>query len=435
MPELLRMPEIAAATTSATLAGWPVAVNTRFSASDVIATVETDKAVVDVEAEADGVILRTLVAEGTEVEVGTAIAVLAAPDETVDDVDAFLASLGVSAGNGTAPVTAPAAAEPAVTTAPAAGDGAVRRFASPLARRLAAEAGLLVTDLDGTGPGGRIVRRDVEAALAQRVAHEEADLHDASPALPGPPAPLVEVPATPAPTPARTPVDPAAGFTDQPLSRMRKAVAARLTESKTTAPHFYVRGVARVDALLQLRADLNDGADVRISVNDLLVKAVAKAHLQVPEMNVVWTGDAIRSFTGVDVAVAVATEKGLVTPVLTGVERRSITDVARATQDFAARAREGRLQQSELEGGSLTVSNLGMYGVEEFAAIINPPQAAILAVGAAKQEAVVTDGRLEVATVLRVTLSVDHRPVDGAIAARWMSAFVSLLERPVRILS
>ena len=436
MPELLRMPEIAAATTSAVLAGWPVAVNTRFSASDVIATVETDKAVVDVEAEADGVILRTLVTEGTEVEVGTAIAVLAGPDETVDDVDAFLAALGVSAGNGTSPATVPAgAAEPEVPPAPAAADGAARRFASPLARRLAAEAGLLVTDLDGTGPGGRIVRRDVEAALAQRVAHEEADLHDASPALPGSPAPALEVPATPAPNPARGPVAPAAGFTDQPLSRMRKAVAARLTESKTTAPHFYVRGVARVDALLQLRADLNDGADVRISVNDLLVKAVGKAHLQVPEMNVVWTGEAIRSFTGVDVAVAVATEKGLVTPVLTGVECRSITDVARATQDFAARAREGRLQQSELEGGSFTVSNLGMYGVEEFAAIINPPQAAILAVGAAKQEAVVTEGRLEVATVLRVTLSVDHRPVDGAIAARWMSAFVSLLERPVRILS
>jgi pyruvate dehydrogenase E2 component (dihydrolipoamide acetyltransferase) len=427
------MPEIAAATTSAVLAGWPVAVNTRFSAADVIATVETDKAVVDVEAETDGVILRTLVAEGTEVEVGTAIAVLARPDETVDDVDAALAALGVSPGNGNgaAPASAPEREAPA--TAPAAGNGAARRFASPLARRLAGEAGLLVTDLVGTGPGGRIVRRDVEAALAQRVAHEEADLHDASPALPGTPATAPEVPS--APSVSATAPREATGYTDQPLSRMRKAVAARLTESKTTAPHFYVRGVARVDALLQMRADLNDGADVRISVNDLLVKAVAKAHQQVPEMNVVWTGEAIRSFTGVDVAVAVATEKGLVTPVLTGVERRSITEVARATQDFAARAREGRLQQSELEGGSFTVSNLGMYGVEEFAAIINPPQAAILAVGAAKEEAVVTEGRLEVATVLRVTLSVDHRPVDGAVAARWMSAFVSLLERPVRILS
>jgi pyruvate dehydrogenase E2 component (dihydrolipoamide acetyltransferase) len=423
MPELLRMPEIAAAATSATLAGWPVAVNTRFAKADVIATVETDKAVVDVEAEADGVILRTLVPEGTEVEVGTAIAVLARPDETVDDVDAALAALGVTVGNGNAPAPAP---EPAPS-----GNGHARRFASPLARRLAAEAGLLVTDLAGTGPGGRIVRRDVEAALAERVAHEEADLHDAGPALPAEPAPAIEVPAAPAAPRTETIAD----YTDQPLSRMRKAVAARLTESKTTAPHFYVRGVARVDALLQLRADLNDGADVRVSVNDLLVKAVAKAHQQVPEMNVVWTGDAIRSFTGVDVAVAVATDRGLVTPVLTGVERRSITEVARATRDFAVRAREGRLQQSELEGGSVTISNLGMYGVEEFAAIINPPQAAILAVGAARQEAVVTDGRLDVATVLRVTLSVDHRPVDGAIAARWMSALVALLERPVRILS
>jgi pyruvate dehydrogenase E2 component (dihydrolipoamide acetyltransferase) len=170
-------------------------------------------------------------------------------------------------------------------------------------------------------------------------------------------------------------------------------------------------------------------------VNDLVVKAVARAHQLVPEMNVVWTGDAIRSFTGVDVAVAVATEGGLVTPVLTGVERRSITDVARATQDFAARARAGRLQQAELEGGSVTVSNLGMYGVEEFSAIINPPQASILAVGAARQEPVVVDGRIEPATVLRVTLSVDHRPVDGATAARWMAAFVGLLERPVRILA
>lgn len=429
MPELLRMPEIAAATTSATLAGWPVAVNTRFAKADVIATVETDKAVVDVEAESDGVLLRTLVTEGTDVEVGTAIALIARPDETVDDVDAALAALGVSAGNGSAPAAAP---EPAPVSVPAVNGHAPRRFASPLARRLAAEAGLLVTDLEGTGPGGRIVRRDVEAALAQRVVHEEADLHDASPALPDGPAPALEV----LTTPVRTPVAvESAEFTDQPLSRMRKAVAARLTESKSTAPHFYVRGVARVDALLQLRADLNDGADVRVSVNDLLVKAISKAHQQVPEMNVVWTGDAIRSFTGVDVAVAVATDKGLVTPVLTGVERRSITDIAQATRDFAARAREGRLQQSELEGGSVTISNLGMYGVEEFAAIINPPQAAILAVGAAKQEAVVTDGRLEVATVLRVTLSVDHRPVDGAIAARWMSAFVALLERPVRILA
>jgi pyruvate dehydrogenase E2 component (dihydrolipoamide acetyltransferase) len=216
---------------------------------------------------------------------------------------------------------------------------------------------------------------------------------------------------------------------------MRRAVAARLTESVTTAPHFYVRGVARVDELLRVRAELNDGAEVAVSVNDLVVKAVARAHQLVPEMNVVWTGEAIRSFAGVDVAVAVATDSGLVTPVVRGVDGLAVTAVARATRDVAARAREGRLQQPELEGGSITVSNLGMFGVEEFSAIINPPQASILAVGAARQEPVVTDGRLGVATVLRVTLSVDHRPVDGAVAARWMSAFVSLLERPVRILA
>jgi pyruvate dehydrogenase E2 component (dihydrolipoamide acetyltransferase) len=212
-------------------------------------------------------------------------------------------------------------------------------------------------------------------------------------------------------------------------------VAARLAESKATAPHFYVRGSARVDELLRLRAQLNDDAEVKISVNDLVVKAVAKAHQLVPELNVVWTGEAIRSFRGVDVAVAVATDAGLVTPVLRGVDGLTITAVARATRDFAARAREGRLQQAELEGGTVTVSNLGMHGVEEFSAIINPPQASILAVGAARQEAVVDDGRLEVGTVLRVTLSVDHRPVDGATAARWMAAFTGLLERPVRILS
>jgi pyruvate dehydrogenase E2 component (dihydrolipoamide acetyltransferase) len=413
------MPEIAASTTSAQLSSWPVAVKTPFAARDVIVTVETDKAVVDVEAESDGVILRTLVAEGTEVAVGTAIALLARVDEQVDDVDAVLAQLGVDAGAG-------------VEAAPAPGNRPVRLFASPLARRLAAEAGLLLTDLVGTGPNGRILRRDVEAAVAQRVAHEEATVHEASPAATPVPAPVSVAPVSVAPEPAPTTATP---YVDQPLSRMRRAVAARLTESVTSAPHFYVRGVARVDELLRMRADLNDGAEVKVSVNDLVVKAVAKAHRSVPEMNVVWTGEAIRSFSSVDVAVAVATDTGLVTPVVRGVDALPVTAIARATRDFAARAREGRLQQSELEGGTVTVSNLGMYGVEEFAAILNPPQASILAVGAAREEAVVTNGRLEVGTVLRVTLSVDHRPVDGAIAARWMAAFVSLLERPVRILA
>jgi pyruvate dehydrogenase E2 component (dihydrolipoamide acetyltransferase) len=378
---------------------------------------------------------RTQVRAGTVVAVGTPIALLGGPGETVDDVDAVLARLGVTTSQGHNGHVGPPQDAPRPAPAEPAAPGEGRRFASPLARRLAADAGLLITDLVGTGPGGRIVRRDVEAALAQRVATEEAEVHDASPAAPtAEPAPVAVPRPSPAPVQGDGQVGPA-GYTDQPLSRMRRAVAARLTESKATAPHFYLRGSARVDALLRLRADLNDGAAEKVSVNDLLVKAVAKAHQAVPEMNVVWTGEAIRSFTSVDVALAVATDNGLVTPVVRGVDGLPISALASVTRDFAARAREGRLQQAELEGGSITVSNLGMYGVEEFAAIINPPQAAILAVGAARQEPVVTDGRLEAATVLRMTLSVDHRPVDGAIAARWMAALVDLLERPVRILS
>ncbi len=216
---------------------------------------------------------------------------------------------------------------------------------------------------------------------------------------------------------------------------MRSAIAARLTQSVQTAPHFYVRGSARVDRLLELRREINDAGGVKVSVNDLVVKAVAKAHTVVPELNVIWTGDTVRHFAHVDVAVAVATEHGLVTPVVRGVDRLTVTELAAATQDLVVRAQEKRLQQSELEGGTVSVSNLGMFGTEEFAAIINPPQSSILAVGAARQEPVVVDGALAVATVLRVTLSVDHRPVDGATAARWMQSFVELLEHPARILA
>jgi pyruvate dehydrogenase E2 component (dihydrolipoamide acetyltransferase) len=238
----------------------------------------------------------------------------------------------------------------------------------------------------------------------------------------------------PAPLPVPQPAA-GAGHEDLPNSRIRQATARRLVESKQNAPHFYLRGTARVDRLLALRQEINaDGDALRVSVNDLVVKAVAHAHMRVPEMNVQWLGEATRRFTGVDVAVAVATEAGLVTPVVRDVHTLSLARLAAATRDLASRARERRLQQSELEGGSITVTNLGMYGTEEFAAIINPPQAAILAVGAARQAPVVEDGALAVGSVLTVTLSVDHRPVDGAVAAAWMKALVGLLENPLRIL-
>jgi pyruvate dehydrogenase E2 component (dihydrolipoamide acetyltransferase) len=215
---------------------------------------------------------------------------------------------------------------------------------------------------------------------------------------------------------------------------MRRAIANRLTRSNQEAPVFSIRGSARVDALLALRKDLNEAATVKISVNDLIVAAAARAHVAVPEMNAIWMSDAVRRFADVDVAVAVATESGLVTPVVRGAQRLTVSALAATSADLVTRARDGKLRQDELEGGALTVTNLGVFGTEDFTAVINPPQSAILAVGAARQEAVVTDGELGIATVLRVTLSVDHRPVDGATAARWMAAFLGLVQAPLRIL-
>jgi pyruvate dehydrogenase E2 component (dihydrolipoamide acetyltransferase) len=214
---------------------------------------------------------------------------------------------------------------------------------------------------------------------------------------------------------------------------MRRAIARRLTESKQTIPHFSVRATLRVDELLRLRSALAD-VGTRVSVTDLLVTAAARAHVAVPRMNAIWTPDSTRVFSSVDIAVAVATDTGLVTPVVRGVERTPVATVAATVADLVARARDGRLRQDELEGGSLTLTNLGMYGTEEFAAIINPPQSAILAVGAARPEPVVVDGELAVATVLRVTLSADHRVIDGALAAEWMAAFLASVEEPLRLL-
>jgi len=232
-----------------------------------------------------------------------------------------------------------------------------------------------------------------------------------------------------------SPAGSASAFTDVPVSRMRAAIARRLTESKQTAPHFYLRGSAQVDRLLALRHELNEGATAKVSVNDLVVKAVAKAHLLVPALNVQWNGDSIRTFSSVDIAVAVATDDGLVTPVLRDVASMSVGRLAETTRDLATRARSRKIAPAELEGGSITVTNLGMFGTEEFAAIINPPQAAILAVGAARETPVVVDGALGVGMVMRLTVAVDHRPVDGVAAAQWMQAFLSLLERPLQILA
>jgi pyruvate dehydrogenase E2 component (dihydrolipoamide acetyltransferase) len=391
------MPEVAANTTTAVVSEWRVAVNGSFSAEDPIATIETEKAVVDVAADSDGVLLEILVEPGAEVEVGDPIAVLGDRGETAR----------------------PQGSRPAHSEArqPARDGQRQRVFISPLARRLAREAGLAVEQITGSGPGGRIVRRDVEAAVARRGGEP--------------------TPAAPRPWPPDVPAGGVA-YADEPHTRMRRAIAARLGESKQQVPHFYLRGTARVDRLLDLRSELNETAapdTARVSLNDLVVKAAAVAHVLVPGMNAMWRPEAIRRFSAVDIAIAVATDGGLVTPVLRGVERLTIATVASQTAELVRRARAGQLRPDELEGGTLTVTNLGMYGTEEFAAIINPPQSAILAVGAVRQEPVVVDSALAAGSVLRVTLSVDHRVVDGALAAEWMRSFLSLMERPVRILA
>lgn len=422
MARLLRMPEVAANATEAVLADWSVPENVAFAAQDSLATVETEKALVDVEADQAGVVLKTLVRPGSQVEVGAPIAVLGDPGEQVADLDALLADLGVAAtqappvpmrrdvpdpegGTASTHPSAPSVEHvTAVEPVPANGRGD-RVFASPLARKLAKDAGIAVEEIDGTGPRQRILRRDVERVQAARASAPAAAVASGS------------------------------AYEEQPHSRVRRATAARLTESVQTAPHFYVRATVRVDRLVDLRAELNAEDGVAVSLNDLVVKAAAAAHRRVPEMNVVWTEDAVRSFRDVDIAVAVATDRGLLTPVVRDVAGLSVTALAARVKDLAERARSGRLRQEELEGGSISVTNLGMYGTEEFAAIINPPHASILAVGAVRQEPVVDDGVLAVGRVMRVTLSVDHRPVDGVVAARWMRAFVELVEHPARILA
>ena len=440
MARVLRMPGVAANATDAVLSEWLVEESGEFAAADAIATVDTEKAAVDVEADAAGWMLKTLVPPGAQVEVGAPIAVLADPGEQVHDVDALLASLGVepapdvvvperrdvpSDPESAAPVTedveTPAPPAPTAPRSPATVDGRV--FASPLARKIAKDHGLAIEDIIGTGPHGRILRRDVEAALASRSAPDGSETVAERPPQPPEPAPVPGHRAT------------QQAYEEIPHSRIRLATARRLTASQRETPHFYVRGTVRAGALLALRAELNQDADISVSVTDLVVKAVAAAHQRVPEMNVTWTPEAVRRYRTVDVAVAVATDRGILTPVVHDVGSQPVTSVAASLRDLAERARAGMLKQEELEGGAISVTNLGMYGVEEFAAVINPPHAAILAVGAIRWESVVEGDDVLPGQVMSLTLSVDHRPVDGVLAARWLSVLRELLEHPARILA
>jgi pyruvate dehydrogenase E2 component (dihydrolipoamide acetyltransferase) len=302
-----------------------------------------------------------------------------------------------------------------------------RLFISPLARRMVDQAGISIETITATGPNGRIVRADVERAMAAQpiavaVAAADSGTEPSSPTLVQPSRVGAQV--------SRE----NGGFTDTPHTSLRRAVASALTGSKREAPHFYLTTTCRVDALLELRQKILAQSAGRLSINDLFIKAVGKALRTVPEMNVIWTPDAVRQFDYVDVSVAIASDKGLVTPALRDVDLLSVSDISVRVKDFVERANAGRLKQHELEGGSFTISNLGMFGVEQFEAIINPPQVGILAIGAVVSRPVVEDGEITVGNTVTVSVSVDHRPVDGVVAARWLAALREFIEKPLTIL-
>lgn len=402
MAHVLRLPEVLAGATEAILLSWHVKAGDSFVAGEPLAEIETDKAIVELEAEESGVLGRALAQDGQKIAVGDAIAVLAAAGDSDADIEAAaLADVGGTPHEQaeTAEVVDDIAETDSRPPVPA-----ERRFVSPLVRRLAREKSVDLSEITGTGPGGRIVRRDLEAWLA--TAH---------------------TPSSPEPVSAAT-------FTDIPHTGMRRAIARRLTESKSTVPHFYLSADLLVGRLLDLRAEVNAASDVRVSVNDLLIKAAATAYARVPDANVVWTDDALRRLGSVDVAVAVSTEKGLVAPIVRDIGSQPLTELSASVADVVARAREGRLHQHELEGGTFSISNLGMFGTQQFSAILNPPQSVILAVGAARDAAVAIDGEAVVDKVMSVTMSVDHRAVDGALAAQWLSAFTTIVENPLAIL-
>jgi pyruvate dehydrogenase E2 component (dihydrolipoamide acetyltransferase) len=312
-------------------------------------------------------------------------------------------------------------------------DRSERIFASPLAKRMAKLAGIDLAGLVGSGPRGRIVKADVEAAMSGAAPAAKAAAKPAEAPAPPPthPAPVAAVPAAAPATGA-----PSAPHREVVLSNMRKVIARRLTEAKQTIPHFYLSVDIELDALLKLRAELNarKGADYKLSVNDLIIKAAAIAIRRRPAVNAYWGGDRVYELTDVDISVAVAIEGGLITPIIRKADQKGLATISNEMKDLARRAKEGKLKPEEFQGGGFSISNLGMFGIKEFSAVINPPQACILAVGAGERRPVVKDGALAIATVMTVTLSVDHRVVDGALGAEWLQEFKALVEDPIALM-
>ncbi|MBC7178630.1 MAG: pyruvate dehydrogenase complex dihydrolipoamide acetyltransferase [Roseovarius sp.] len=430
------MPALSPTMEEGTLAKWLVKEGDTVSAGDLLAEIETDKATMEFEAVEEGVVGKLLVAEGTEgVKVNTPIAVMLDEGESAADISSAPAKAEAPAAKqADAAPQAASAAKPA-PAAPKTGDGN-RVFASPLARRIAAEKGIDLAGITGSGPHGRIVKADVEGAKpASGSAPAAAPAEAAAPKNAAP----VATPPTGPSSDAVVAMYQGRAYEEVKLDGMRKTIATRLTEAKQTVPHFYLRREIRLDALMKFRAELNKQLEprgVKLSVNDFIIKACALALQAVPDANAVWAGDKVLRLKPSDVAVAVAIEGGLFTPVLKDAEMKSLSALSAEMKDLAKRARDRKLAPQEYQGGTFAISNLGMFGIENFDAVINPPHGAILAVGAGLQKPVVgKDGELTVATVMSVTLSVDHRVIDGALGAELLGKIVENLESPMVMLA
>lgn len=437
MPVPILMPALSPTMEEGTLAKWMVKEGDTVASGDVIAEIETDKATMEVEAIDEGTVGKILVAEGTEgVLVNTPIAVILEEGEDVSAITEAMTQAPVAApalveaaAQEAAPIAAPITAGATVSAAPVqvpqAGGGGGRVLASPLAKRMAGQMGVELGSVTGSGPKGRIVKRDIEAAAGKGPAKIIP--------LPGAGRPA----ATPAP-PDFSVYDPAS-YEQVAVDGMRKTVARRLTESKTTVPHFYLTIDCEIDKLLAARKDLNAKSpvgevDYKISVNDFIILAAALALKKVPKANASWAGDSILYHSHADISVAVAVDGGLITPVVRSAEDKGLAEIANEMKDLAARAKERKLMPEEYQGGTFSISNLGMYGIREFSAVINPPQGAILAVGAGEQRPVVKDGALAIQTMMTVTMSCDHRVIDGALGAELLGVFKGYIEDPVTML-
>ena len=438
MPTELKMPALSPTMEEGTLAKWLVKEGDEVKSGDILAEIETDKATMEFEAVDEGKIAKILVPEGTDgVKVGAPIAILAgegedisaaAPKADTAPVEAPKAAAPAPKADATpksapvqAPVETPAASAQPAAAPPSDGD---RVKASPLARRLAQAQNIDLNSLQGTGPGGRIVRADIDAAAGKAPAAAPAG------------APAAPVLGTHAVLPG--PMEQAIPHEAIKLSNIRKTIARRLTESKQQIPHIYLTVDIQLDALLKLRGELNAGLEsrgVKLSVNDLLIKALAQALIEVPECNVSFAGDQLLKYSRADISVAVSIPAGLITPIIVGADTKSVSAISTEMKDLAGRAKEGKLQPQEYQGGTASLSNMGMYGIKQFEAVINPPQGMIMAIGAGEKRPYVINDSLQIATVMSASGSFDHRAIDGAEGAKLMAAFKRLIEHPLGMLA